>query len=86
VCLAVPGQIERLEGDRAQVAVGPNRYNVCTALTPEVKQGDWVLVHAGYSIAKLDPQEARETYELIVQAQAAAAQTSSRRSRGDKAE
>lgn len=70
MCLAIPGRIDRLTGDQAEVVIGTNRYDVCTVLTPEVKVGDWVLVHAGYSITQLDEQDARETYALIQQVQA----------------
>lgn len=69
MCLAIPGQIEKLKGDQAEVVIGSNRYDVCTVLTPEVKLGDWVLVHAGYSITRLDAEEARKTYALIQQLQ-----------------
>lgn len=69
MCLAIPGQIKKLEGDQAEVVIGTNQYNVCTVLTPEVATGDWVLVHAGYSITRLDPEEAKETYALIQQLQ-----------------
>ncbi len=71
MCLAIPGQIEKLEGDQAEVVIASNRYDVCTVLTPEVKVGDWVLVHAGYSITQLDAEEAKETFALIQQMQAA---------------
>lgn len=70
MCLAIPGQIDRLTDDQAEVVIGSNRYDVCTILTPEVQVGDWVLVHAGYAITRLDEQEARETYALIQQMQA----------------
>lgn len=69
MCLAIPGRIEKLESEQAEVVIGSNRYDVCTVLTPEVKVGDWVLVHAGYSITQLDAQEARETFALIQQLQ-----------------
>jgi hydrogenase expression/formation protein HypC len=69
MCLAIPGQIDKLIDDQAEVVIGTNRYDVCTILTPEVQVGDWVLVHAGYSITRLDEQEARETYALIQQLQ-----------------
>jgi hydrogenase expression/formation protein HypC len=69
MCLAIPGQIDKLTNDQAEVVIGTNRYDVCTILTPEVRVGDWVLVHAGYSITSLDEQEARETYALIQQLQ-----------------
>jgi hydrogenase expression/formation protein HypC len=70
MCLAIPGQIDKLTDDQAEVVIGSNRYDVCTILTPEVRVGDWVLVHAGYAITRLDEQEARETYALIQQMQA----------------
>jgi hydrogenase expression/formation protein HypC len=69
VCLAIPGRIDKLTGDQAEVLIGTNRYDVCTIFTPEAQVGDWVLVHAGYSITQLDEQEARETYALIEQLQ-----------------
>ncbi len=69
MCLAIPGQIDKLTNDQAQVVIGTNRYDVCTILTPEVRVGDWVLVHAGYSITRLDEQEARETFSLLQQLQ-----------------
>ncbi len=70
MCLAIPGRIDKLTNDQAEVVIGTNRYDVCTVLTPEVQVGDWVLVHAGYSITQLDEQDARETYALIQQMQA----------------
>ncbi len=69
MCLAIPGKIDVLTDDQAQVVIGTNRYDVCTVLTPEVQVGDWVLVHAGYSITRLDEQEARETFALLQQLQ-----------------
>lgn len=65
MCLAVPAQIEQMEGQRGTVALDGNRAPVILALVPDAKVGDWVLVHAGYAIAVLDPQEARKTYELL---------------------
>jgi hydrogenase expression/formation protein HypC len=70
MCLAIPGRIDRLTNDQAEVVIGTNRYDVCTVLTPEVRVGDWVLVHAGYSITQLDEKDARETFALIQQMQA----------------
>ena len=67
-------EIDRLNADKAEVVIGGNRYDVCTILTPDVKLGDWVLVHAGYSITQLDEEEARETYSLIQQIQAGPSQ------------
>ena len=67
MCLAIPVQIERMDGERGTVALDGNRTEVVLTLVPEAKVGDWVLIHAGYAIALLDPQEARETYDLLRQ-------------------
>ena len=42
-----------------------NRWPVLLDLVPSVKKGDWVLVHAGFAITVVDPEEAKETYELL---------------------
>lgn len=65
MCLAVPARIVEMEGDKAVVDAMGNRYNIRTTLTPEVKMGDIVLVHAGFAIATLDEEEARETWQLF---------------------
>jgi len=65
MCLAVPARIVELEGDRAVVDALGNRYKARTTLTPDVKLGDIVLVHAGFAIAKIDEDEAKETWKLI---------------------
>ena len=65
MCLAVPAQIEVIDGQSGTVALDGNRTDVILALVPEAVVGDWVLVHAGYAITTLDETEARETYELL---------------------
>ena len=65
MCLAIPAQIERLEGRRGTVVLNGNRTQALLDLVPEAQVGDWVLVHAGLAIALLDPAEAKETYELL---------------------
>jgi len=72
MCLAVPAQIEKMDGSRATVALGGSRSEVSLALVPEARVGDWVLVHAGYAITQLDPAEARETYQLLAEMHRAA--------------
>ena len=67
MCLAVPARIVELNDDKAVVDALGNRYNVRTTLTPEVKLGDIVLVHAGFAIAMIDEQEAKETWQLIAE-------------------
>ena len=67
MCLAVPARIVELADDRAVVDALGNRWRIRTTLTPEVKMGDIVLIHAGFAIAKVDEEEAKETWELISQ-------------------
>lgn len=72
VCLAVPAQITRIEGDNAVVDLQGNRLRVCVALTPEAQTGAWVLVHAGFAISVIDEAVARETWDYLHQAALAA--------------
>lgn len=68
MCLAVPAQIESVSNERATVSLAGNRFEAILTLVPEAKVGDWVLVHAGFAITVLDPQDAKETYELLAEA------------------
>ena len=65
MCLAFPGKIVEKESNTAVVDLQGNRMNVSTVLTPEADVHDWVLVHAGFAIAKIDEQEARETWSYL---------------------
>lgn len=66
MCLAIPVQIEKIgDENKAVVALDGNRTTVLLTLVPEAKEGDWVLVHAGYAITVLDPLEAKATYDLL---------------------
>lgn len=64
MCLAVPAKIFRIEGQFAWVDIMGNRRRISIGVTPEVKVGDFVLLHAGYAISKLDMEEALETLRL----------------------
>ncbi len=65
MCLAIPAKIESLEGDKAVIDLAGARATAVTSLTPQVKVGDWVLVHAGYAITILDEKDARETFAIF---------------------
>jgi len=65
MCLAVPAKIVQLEGSAATVDLHGNRVEISTVLTPEVRLGDWVLVHAGFSIQHLDEAAAAETFAIL---------------------
>ncbi|MDD3398112.1 MAG: HypC/HybG/HupF family hydrogenase formation chaperone [Candidatus Methanomethylophilaceae archaeon] len=63
MCLAVPGRIVSIEGDDADVDFGGviRRTNLTMV---EAEVGDWVLIHAGFAIEKVDEEEAQRTLEL----------------------
>ena len=69
MCVAVPGKIEEIkEGDAmtmAKVNFGGVCKDICIEWIPEVKVGDYVIVHAGFAINKLDEEEALKTLELF---------------------
>jgi hydrogenase expression/formation protein HypC len=58
-------KIKAVKGDFAEVASGRLRRTVNIQMLPYSKPGDYVLVHAGFAIQKVDPQEAEETLRLI---------------------
>ncbi len=65
MCLAVPGKIISAKGHNAVADLHGNQVPVSTILVPETEPGDWVLVHAGFAIQRLDPTEAQETFAVI---------------------
>lgn len=68
MCLAVPGKIDQIgENRRATVDMLGVKRQASLRLVPDAKVGDYVLVHAGFGIQVIDPEEARETIEIIKQ-------------------
>ncbi len=66
MCLAIPAKVENLiEANMATVDVCGVKREISTDLTPDVKVGDYVLVHAGFSIDVVDEENAKITLELI---------------------
>jgi hydrogenase expression/formation protein HypC len=65
MCLAVPFQVKAIEGQNAEVEIGGVSRNVSIILTPDVKVGDYILVHTGYAIGVVDEDEAQETIKLF---------------------
>lgn len=65
MCLAIPVRVVAVEGDSATVDVGGARVKArLDALGEPVQVGDYVLVHAGFAIRRLDPEDAEETLRL----------------------
>ena len=70
MCLGIPGQIVEIVDEAnsiAKVDVSGVRRNVSVALVqPEgIAPGDWVLIHVGFAMSKLDEHEAKETLHLL---------------------
>jgi hydrogenase expression/formation protein HypC len=65
MCLAIPVRIVAIDGDEAETEIAGVRRQVSIALTPEVKVGDYVLLHTGYAIGVVDEAEAEETLKLL---------------------
>lgn len=70
MCLGVPAKVvEFVEGQMAVVDVDGNQVNISIQLVPEVKIGQYVLVHAGFAMDIVDEDWAKETMQLLKQLQ-----------------
>ena len=72
MCLAIPARVvELLAPDSAVVDVGGVQKRISLALVDGVACGDYVIVHVGYALARLDPEEAQRTLETFAAAKLA---------------
>jgi hydrogenase expression/formation protein HypC len=68
MCLAIPARgAEILENDMAIVDLGGVRKEISLALVDDVAAGDYVIVHVGYALNRLDPEEAEKTLALFAE-------------------
>jgi hydrogenase expression/formation protein HypC len=71
MCLAIPGKIltkENIAGvDVGQVQFGAVVRQVALGFVPEAEVGDYVMVHVGFAISRIDAEEAQRTYEILEQ-------------------
>jgi hydrogenase expression/formation protein HypC len=72
MCLGIPGKIIRMEDNPLGIRMGKVSFGgivkeVCLAYTPEAKVGDYVIVHVGFAISRLDEEEARQTLEALAE-------------------
>ncbi len=66
MCLAIPAEIVHIEDEMATVKVGDALRRTSLVLLPDGAQlGDYVIVHAGFALHKVDPEEARESLRLL---------------------
>jgi hydrogenase expression/formation protein HypC len=72
MCLAIPGQVLSMAGDEPLARMGKVSFGgvikeVSLAYVPEVVVGDYVIVHVGFAIGRLDEREARQVFEYLKQ-------------------
>ncbi len=68
MCLAIPAQVVELrDGDNAVVDLAGVRKEISLSLVENVVVGDYVIVHVGYALNKLDPEEAAKTLALFAE-------------------
>jgi hydrogenase expression/formation protein HypC len=68
MCLAIPAQVVELrDGDNAVVDLAGVRKEISLSLVDNVAVGDYVIVHVGYALNKLDPEEAAKTLALFAE-------------------
>ena len=65
MCLGIPVRIESIEKQEAQVNLSGNILRISTSLIDNLKIGDYVLVHAGFALQKIDKAEAKKTLDLL---------------------
>lgn len=65
MCLAVPMEVIGIDGRQARVRAGGVELTVSLDLVEETRVGDYVIVHAGFAIQRLDAGEARENLALL---------------------
>jgi hydrogenase expression/formation protein HypC len=69
MCLAIPGKVIEIESKSqpkmGKVSFGGIQKRVCLEWVPDVKIGDYVIVHVGFAISKMDEKEAMETLKLF---------------------
>jgi len=69
MCLAIPMKILKIEGDRANVSNGGVQRTIGINFLKNPKIGDYVIMHAGFAIEKLDTAKAEETLKILEELQ-----------------
>jgi hydrogenase expression/formation protein HypC len=70
MCLGVPGKIVQIDDspigmNMGKVSFGGITKEVCLAYTPDAQVGDYVVVHVGFAITKIDEAEAKHVFEYL---------------------
>ena len=72
MCLAIPGKIESISGDDSMTRMGKVNFggilkDACLAYVPEAQIGDYVIVHVGFALSRLDEEEAGKVFDYLRQ-------------------
>ena len=67
MCLAVPMKILEVKGDTARASLSGLEQEIDVRFLDDPRPGDYAIVHAGFAIDKLDPEEAKKTLDLFRQ-------------------
>jgi len=65
MCLGIPGKVIEIEKNVAKVEVGGLLRDISLDLCPDVSIGEYVLIHTGFAIQKVDEKEAEEALDLL---------------------
>ncbi len=65
MCLSIPAKIISIEHETATVSVGGTSVEVNTSLVDDIGKNDYVLVHSGFALEKINEEEAKKTLELF---------------------
>ena len=74
MCLAIPGKIESIAGDDSLSRTGRINFGgiikeACLACVPEAQVGNYVIVHAGLALSRVDEEEAKKVFQYLEQMQ-----------------
>ena len=77
MCLAIPGKIESINGDDPLTRMGKINFGgvlkeACLAYVPEARIGDYVIVHVGFALSRVDEAEAHKVFDYLKQMEALA--------------
>jgi len=70
MCLAIPAEVISIDQEQqnAMVSIGGIRKQISLALVDDVQLGDYLLIHVGYALSKISPDEAHKTLQLFAEA------------------
>ena len=88
MCLGIPGRVERVNREQPDFPMAMVNFSgvtkeVCLACTPEAEVGDYVLVHVGFAISRLDAAEANQIFQYLAEIERLSTRTPPPSERGD---